>query len=420
MPQFDGVAGLSRSQLVGERGELPAFMALPGRAAAARLERECPDAVPFAEITGDLCFERLRLSARMRREYRRALGIGPARRLVAVTSTWLPHSLFARWPSLPERLLAALPMDDYAVAFVPHPNILSVHGGMESLFRRSLENGLIMVEPDEGWRAVVLAADAVIGDHGSVTFYAAALGIPTAVAAFGFAEMPSESPLAAFGKAAPTVDPKGDLLAQVEGLCESSPLDSECFAQALAESDPGPAERITAGLYRVMELERPEPPRPKMFAPAAPVEHWRPTSAWRCAVEFDGGEARWRRFPADQGRAGGGHLVADVGCLDGGVRDAADIVIRHGDPLPEVEARAEAGRLLAEHPMAETASVRIGPDRMVWCGRDGRTATAVCPPAFVDAAPSVWLAAGRPSRRVIRLHHDGVGTLTVSAYTALS
>ncbi|WP_051704182.1 hypothetical protein [Glycomyces sp. NRRL B-16210] len=411
-PYFDGVAGLARGQLRSDTGRLPAYLALPGPAAAERLAVDCPEALPCSEITGDLCFERLRLSARMRREYRRSLGIGPRKRLIAVSSTWLAHSLFGQHPRLPERLLEALPMDDYAVAFIPHPNILSVHGSIESLFRRQLENGLIMVDPGEGWRAALLAADAVIGDHGSVGFYAAALGIPTAVAAFGFDEMPAESPLAAFGSLAPRFDPSGDLLAQVEALCEVRPLQSECFGRALAEPDPGPSQRVRSGLYRTLNLDAAEGPGPRMFDPPGPVEHWRRTSAWRCEVDFDGDTARWLRFPADDGRRRAGHLVAEVRCLDVDARDRADIVIRHHGSLPEAEARIEARKLLREHPLATLASVRTGPGALVWECADGRAFHATCPPESADAAVSVWFAAGRPDSGDWRLSGPE-GTLSV-------
>ncbi len=345
----------------------------------------------------------------MRREYRRALGVGPRRRLVLVSSTWREHSLFAHHPSLPERLLAALPMDDYAVAFVPHPNILAVHGGMESLFRRQLENGLIMVDPGEGWRAALLAADCVIGDHGSLGFYGAALGIPTAVASFGFEEMPRESPLAVFGSIAPPFDPAGDLLGQVERLCESEPLLDECFSRALADPEPGPAQRIRAGLYRTLRLDERPGPGPRMFAPPVPVPYWHPTSSWRSEVAFEGDAATCRRFPADDGRPGPRRLVAEVRCLDPDARDQADIIVRHHGTLPESEAWEEGLKLLKEHPLASLASVRTT-SGLIWTCADGRRLHASCAPESADAAVSVWAEAGRPDSGDWRL---GGGALSV-------
>ncbi|THV41731.1 hypothetical protein FAB82_10085 [Glycomyces buryatensis] len=415
-PYFDGVAGLARGQLRGPNGELPAYLALPGPAAEKRLAIDCPEAVPYADITGDLCLERLKASARMRREYRRGLGVRPEQRLVVVSSTWLGHSLWAHHPQLPERLLAALPMDDYAVAFIPHPNILAVHGSMEGLFRRQLENGLIMVDPGEGWRATISAADCVIGDHGSTTFYAAALGIPTAVAAFGRDEMPPESPLRAFGTLAPWFDSGGDLLDQVERLCESGPLKDDCFTEALAEPDPGPSQRIPAAILRILGIEAAEAKSPHMLPLPSPVEHWRPTSAWRCVVEIEGGHAGWSRYPAVEGRGphrsvgefgAPGHLVADVRCLDQEARDRADIITRHHGALPVAEARDESRSLLKEHPMALAASVRLAPDELVWDSRDGRTLRAMCPPEYADAAASIWLEAGKPDSAEWRLVGTG-------------
>ncbi|MEU6860921.1 hypothetical protein AB0B28_18850, partial [Glycomyces sp. NPDC046736] len=409
-PYFSGVAGLARGQLRSERGRLPAYLALPGRASLDRLRLDCPEALPYAEVTGDLCFERLRLSARMGREYRRALGVGPRQRLVLVASTWLEHSLFAHHPGLPERLLAALPMDDYAVAFVPHPNILAVHGGIESLFRRQLENGLIMVDPGEGWRASLLAADLVISDHGSMGFYAAALGIPTALAAFGFDEMPPDSPLALFGSAAPRFDASGDLLGQVERLCEAGPMEHACFEAALAEPASGAAERLHAGLYRTLDLEAAAVPGPRQFPPVAPVPLWRSTSSWWSEVGFDGDAATCRRFPSDDGRPGRGHLFATALCLDVDARDHAAIVVRHHAALPESEAHEEARRLLKEHPLAEFTSVRTD-DELVWHCADGRRLRAVCDPELADSAASVWFEAGLPDSGEWRI---GEGTFKVA------
>jgi hypothetical protein len=42
----------------------------------------------------------------------------------------------------------------------------------------SREAGLLLVPPEADWRAVVVAADYLIGDHGSVPAYAASIGCP--------------------------------------------------------------------------------------------------------------------------------------------------------------------------------------------------------------------------------------------------
>lgn len=48
---------------------------------------------------------------------------------------------------------------------------------------RAERAGLLLIEPEEGWRAALVAADVVIGDHGSVTTYGAAAGAAILLAA---------------------------------------------------------------------------------------------------------------------------------------------------------------------------------------------------------------------------------------------
>jgi hypothetical protein len=177
--------------------------------------------------------------------------------------------------------------------------------------------------------------------------------------------MPCGSPLAAFGALAPRFDPAGSLQGQVERLCESEPLRDECFSKALAAKEPGPSQRIRAGLYQNLRLAEHESPGPRMFAPPAPVPRWRPTSAWRSIVTFERDVATCVRFPSDEGRSDAGLLVAEVRCLDPDARDRADIIVRHHSLLPEPEARCEGSQLLKEHPMASLASVRSASGELV-------------------------------------------------------
>ena len=61
-----------------------------------------------------------------------------------------------------------------------HPNIWALHGRRQVLawLADHMAAGLGVVPPQEGWRAALVGADVVIGDHGSVTRYGAALGVP--------------------------------------------------------------------------------------------------------------------------------------------------------------------------------------------------------------------------------------------------
>jgi hypothetical protein len=379
-PELSGVSGLSPEQIRGPQGQTPDLLALPGPAALRRLAVDCPEAVPHAEVCGDVCFERLRAGTALRDRYRDALGIAPGRRLVVLSSSWDLTALARRDQTLPERLFAELPMDEFAVAYIPHPNE-SLGGGPSptGLLRPYLANGLIMIPPDEGWRAVLAAADCLIGDHGSVTFYGAALGIPTLLAAFGFANMPPELPLARFGRAAPHFDRTAPAAPQIRRAIEQGPLEFG-FADALAEPDPGPAARIHAAAYRFLGLAAPSMPAPQPVPVPAVVPEHAPTTSWRCTDRT--------RFPVsvpnppDGQRTG--HLVADVANEDDRLRSAANVLLRHRDPVAS-EARSAAEAMLDAYPICRVASVRIE-------GRDGERASALVavrngPRLLVEAAP---------------------------------
>lgn len=139
------------------------------------LERSCPEAVPHAVVAGDLCLDRLRASLPHRAAYRAALGIGPDETLVTLTSTWRPDSTFGSRPELYRT-------GDFRKAVVIHPTTWSVHGPWQVRAWLADDPDLIIIPPEEGWRAAVIASDRVIGDHGSVTQYAAAIGVPVALA----------------------------------------------------------------------------------------------------------------------------------------------------------------------------------------------------------------------------------------------
>ncbi|WP_241837539.1 hypothetical protein [Streptomyces sp. CB02115] len=77
-------------------------------------------------------------------------------------------------------MTSELPSDEYRIAAVLHPNIWHGHGPgqIRAWLDRARRAGLALIDPLEDWRQALLAADVVIGDHSSVTYYAAALGTP--------------------------------------------------------------------------------------------------------------------------------------------------------------------------------------------------------------------------------------------------
>ncbi|MCZ0975338.1 CDP-glycerol glycerophosphotransferase family protein [Streptomyces albulus] len=163
---------------------------------AAQLAAAHPATAGRTLLVGDPCYDALLGGRALRATYRAALGIADGRRLIMISSTWRDRSVLGRDPALPARLLAELPLDDYAVALVTHPNIISAHGGyaLRSHLGSAHDAGLLTIPPTAGWQATLLAADLLIGDHGSVTFYGAALGTPLLLGAFSDDEAVAGTP----------------------------------------------------------------------------------------------------------------------------------------------------------------------------------------------------------------------------------
>ncbi|WP_338059820.1 hypothetical protein [Streptomyces natalensis] len=196
---------------------LPAVIGVSHADQIGRLRQICPRAVPRAQLIGDYCWERITHSLGRRDLYRAGMGVGAGRRLVVINSTWSEHSLLGRHPDLPLKLVTALPADEFAVALVLHPNVWIRHSRQRvfARLRREMDAGLLVLPPEEGWRAALIASDWVVGDHGSTTFYAAGLERVLLLAATGLDELDPASPTADFGRNAERLDPDGDLLDQL-------------------------------------------------------------------------------------------------------------------------------------------------------------------------------------------------------------
>jgi hypothetical protein len=191
-----------------------------------------------------------------------------ARRLVLLSSTWGPSSLLGRRPELPAELVAALPVDEYQVALAAHPNIWHGHGAWQvrSWLAAAERAGLAVLPPRSGWQAALVAADHVIGDHGSVTAYGAALGTHTMLAAFPHHELDPRSPVARLGREATELRSGEPLREQiVADHAQYSPERLRMVTEPLCAlpGESGPVLR--AALYRLMGLE--EPDRPVRLAP---------------------------------------------------------------------------------------------------------------------------------------------------------
>lgn len=269
----------------------------------AQLVATHPQAEGATVLTGDPCYDRLLASLPQRHAYLRALQVEPGQRLVVVSSTWGPTSLIAREPELPARLLADLPLDEYRVAVVLHPNVWSAHGAWQirTLQAAALEAGLVIVPPTRGWQAALVSASAVVGDHGSVTLYGAALDRPTLLGAFGD-EAVAGTAGAELGLHAPRLDRSRPLRAQIEQLIEDHEPGRWGWIAERAFAEQGQAmDRLRTVVYGLLGLAEPTEPPPVRSFPLPQVQRTAVTSmsvSVRVAASASGWTLAVERRPA--------------------------------------------------------------------------------------------------------------------------
>ncbi|MEU5691715.1 hypothetical protein [Actinosynnema sp. NPDC020468] len=256
--------GLSRESLVRRGRLLPAAIGLTHDDELEALRSSCPEALHTAVVTGDVCLDRMTASLPSRRRYRDALAVGEERCLVTVSSTWTRDSAFGSRLGLCRALLDELPADRYRVALVLHPNVWTVHSRWQVLawLHDCLEDGLIVVPPEEGWRALLVASDVVLGDHGSTTQYAAAIGRPVLLAAFPDRDVRAGSLAAEVRARCPVLEEDGPLLPQ---LSRAVADDTGSFADLVSSRRGESAEVLRSTMYRLMGLV--EPARPAVATP---------------------------------------------------------------------------------------------------------------------------------------------------------
>jgi len=235
-----------------------------------QLRASCPEALPVARVAGDPAYDRLLASMERRQAYRDALGVRPGQKLVVVTSSHRTGSLLGRHPDLPSHLLAALPEEAYRVVAVIHPNVWNWHGHRQVLawYDGCLRDGLRVLPPEHGWQAALVAADLVVGDCGSVTYYGAALGRPVLLAAFADdADVDPASQMALLARVAPRLDAALPVRPQIDAaIREHAPM-RYAEVRARVSSAPGhSAALIRAAMYELMDL--PEPAAPAHTDPA--------------------------------------------------------------------------------------------------------------------------------------------------------
>ncbi|MGW0311360.1 hypothetical protein [Streptomyces flavidovirens] len=411
------VFGLSPEWLLSDETGLPLAdaLVLSHPEQLDRLRAACPEAAPTAVIAGDPCFDRMLAARPYRERFRRALGVRRGQRLVVLNSTWNPESLFGDGggddvlPSLLPRLTAELPADEYRLAAVLHPNTWHGHGPgqIRAWLDRARRGGLVLIDPLEGWRQTLIAADAVIGDHGAVTYYAAALGTPVLLGAAPLSGLDPLSPAADFVRRAPRLDPCAPLLPQLESLgAQRGPVPGP---REFTSSLPGEsAPRLRQLFYDLMGI--PEPSWPALLdpLPLPPYEPVSRTAPLRVLTRLPGArEVVVERYagaayePAGDGEV---HTAVHEDTRDVDALDLADVILRYGAPEdPRFGSPAQwTAEALELHPDCALAAYITEPGACTVRLRDGRVLrlasqpSADVDPAACASALHAWLAAGNP------------------------
>ncbi|MET9773188.1 hypothetical protein ABZ023_02845 [Streptomyces sp. NPDC006367] len=418
-----------------------AWLAVSHPAQEEQLLHTHPKAAGHTLLVGDPSFDELRAGLRRAASYRSALGVADGRQLVVVSSTWGSTSLLGRVPDLTERLLAELPYDEYRVAAIVHPNVWAAHGAWQirTLQASALDAGLLLVPPVHAWRPVLAAASVVVGDHGSVTLYGAALGKPVLLAAFGSDAVP-DTAVAALGRTAPRLDLRGGLRGQIEDAVRTHAADRYADIRDQAFAEPGHAlARLRTELYRLMRLPEPPTAPPRAVPPRPFAARPQQVTSWLVVTSLEPGASPVRppapadtaapvvslcRFPAavrrDTDEAPGTfvHLASDEEEPDAGLLESASVLVRR-TPMPTTaSARDWIRDTLARLPGSLLAAVALRGGGSLVGLRDGRTVLAtgagcVTDPGLLAAAVHTVLRAELPPAGAFTVRLGGLGEATV-------
>ncbi|MGW8657823.1 translation initiation factor 2 [Streptomyces diastaticus] len=407
----DVPSGLDPAHLLADGEPWADLHALAHEEQALRLARHCPEAGP-AVVVGDPTADRLLRSLPHREEYRTALGTGP-RQLVVLTSTWGPESLIARRPRFPAELVALLPHDAFQVALVLHPNDHSRTGGFDLArwMGPALRAGLVLARPHEEWAALLVAADAVVTDHGSTGLYAAALGRPVVGAHDGGRELVPDSPMARLLARAPHLAAAHDLPTALDAARRTDLR--EPVAHAFAHQ--GRVLTLLRGhLYRLLGLGRPSGPVAAPAFPAPTTTPERPT-VFAVRATVSGDRVTVHRFPPDT-REPVHHLAAEHPAAGPGPLQSAAVLWQHARTRPAPAhhtawtASGWTASVLEEMPGCRTAAAVLSRGQVLLRHRDaGLLSVTTKPhrgqgrvhhvdPTAVISAVHAWLAGGPPPR----------------------
>ncbi|MEU8967986.1 translation initiation factor 2 [Streptomyces monashensis] len=407
----DSASGLDPAMLVRDGAAPIALHAVAHPDQVARLAFGDVQAARRAKVIGDPTLERALASRPLRESYRASLRTGP-RTLLTLVSTWGPESLLRRRPDLPARLAAHLPYDEYQLALVVHPNErsrLSTYELKEQL-APALDAGMILAGPHEEWASVLIAADALITDHGSAAlYYCAVADRPVVSAHHGGTELIAGSPMHTLLRRIPRLGPAE---AVEEALLAYRPGPGGEAAEAAFAYQGEALNRLRTELYAVLGLAPREFGNPLRLLPSPRPADRSPT-AFDVHAEITTDGVRTARRPVGTTPAGH-HLAVEYGAAGESLTRSAGLLYRR--PLAPSATRPElawsadgwARYALSSYPGCRSAAailpsglcllrVRGHGDPYVvqsepYGEADGRVAHA--DPAATASAVHVWLLAG--------------------------
>jgi len=274
---------LSRQHLLHEGRVFPAAVVYGHDRDVEELARSCPEALPVAHVVGDPCVDRIVAARPRREEYRRALGIEDGQRLVVVTSTWGPTSTFGRLDTLLPHLVSRQTGDRHRIALLFHPNVFAGHGTWQvrGWLADCRDRGIAIVPPEEDWQALLVAADLIIGDHGSLTAYGTLADAALLLISGPRREIAAYSPAALLAAIAPVLTPGLPLAEQLDYATRQYRPGLYGKVAASLSSVPGQFhQRMRSLLYRLLGIGEPAHPPfvPPLPAPP-PLRTWEVSGA---------------------------------------------------------------------------------------------------------------------------------------------
>ncbi|WP_407562536.1 hypothetical protein [Streptomyces sp. 184] len=255
-----GTYGFARQMLIRDGAVVPSAIVLAHEEDLARLGRECPEALPVTAVVGDPCYDRIQASRPSRALYREALRAGARQRLVVVCSTWGAGSLFRHGWDVLHQLVRELPREDFRVAALLHPNVWNGHSEWQirSWLAELGRAGLAVVSQHADWVGPLVAADVIVGDHGSTTLYGTATGAPVLLADLPGADLDPTSPMAELLSFAPRLRTGRPLARQLTRDARPSVRPRYDHVAGRITSEPGRFARLMRGLlYRKLRLRAP-------------------------------------------------------------------------------------------------------------------------------------------------------------------